>query len=292
MVKDIYLNRFNIRQKMKRDATVGVLGKRRQGKTTIMKNIAFELEFQRAIALCGSLGAKKGFLEFMAPRFVCSGSVPKLRDVVREHTKWVNKHSNIPLTEFETAIFIDDMAFSPQFMRSDELKELAMNGRQLGLFICISIQYMMEMTPSLRGNLDYIIMTKETSRQNREKIYKQYGGALPTMAAFDRILDACTRDYGVLVIDTTETSPELEKCMYHFRANADLPAWLLGTPKPAPIPLLETINENPENNAADECDNETDAEHVESNDQVESNEQDESTSHQAQNDELETDQEA
>lgn len=238
MVKEIYLQRFNIRKQLKRDATVCCLGKRRQGKTTIMENIAFELQFKRVLALCGSLGAKKGFQKFMPHCLVFTGSVKKLQDIVTAHSKWVNKHPDVKLTEFETAIFIDDMAFSQPFMRSGELKELALNGRQLGLFVCISVQYMMEMTPSLRGNLDYVIMTKESSRTNREKIFKQYGGTLSCMAHFDRILEACTQDYGVLVIDTTATSNSVESYMYHYRANADLPAWKVGEPVPASWKVL------------------------------------------------------
>ena len=258
MVKDIYLQRFDIEKQMKRDATVVLLGGRRRGKTTIMKNIAYLLRFLRAIALCGSLGAKNGFLEFMAQRFVCNGSAAKLREVVREHTKWVNKHPNVKLTEFETAIFIDDMAFSPQFMRSDELKELAMNGRNLGLFVAIAVQYMMEMSPSLRGNLDYVIMTKESSRTNREKIYKQYGGSLGSMSHFDIILDACTQNYGVLVIDTTATTSKVESYMYHFRANPHLPKWMLGQPMPSPTVLLPISEINTETEIENDNEHEND----------------------------------
>lgn len=227
----VLLKRFPM-GRMQRDALVGILGRRRQGKTRLMEMIAYEMQFERAAALCGTMGAQQGFLRFMDPEYVFKGSVAVLKQLLRAHSQWVLQHPDVPVSKFETAFFLDDMVFDDKFMRCQELKELALNGRQLGLFVCLAVQYMMEMRPSMRSSLDYILVTREINKSNRDLIYKFYLGFLPTRAYVDKFINKCTEDFGVMVVDSTETTTDVTRCLYHYRANPDLPKWKLGEPRP------------------------------------------------------------
>lgn len=227
LLQHVYLKRFRP-ETLNRDSFVAIIGKRRQGKTTLMENIALAMNFPRAVALCGSTGSKKYFSKFLLDSYIHEATVEKLRQIMNARDKQLKKTPTPQPPEVETLLFIDDIAFSRQFMFSEEMKNLAMNGRHQVFCPIISIQYLMEMSPSLRGNLDCIFVTRETSRINRRKLWENWGGCCSTLAHFEKILDACTQDYGCLVIDCQAKSTNYEDCFFHYRANPDLPPWTLG----------------------------------------------------------------
>lgn len=222
----IYLQRAQIR-KIQRDSFIAVLGKRRMGKTTLMENLGEALQFPRAVALCGSTGSMEQFKKFIPASYVHKASVEVLQHILREREKQINENPE-RASELETLLYIDDMAFDRNFMFSKVMKELAQNGRWLRFCVVISIQYVMDMSTALRTNIDYLFVTREHSRTNRRKLFENWGGCCSTLVQFEQFLEACTQNFGCLVIDGTSPTTKFEKCFYHYRANPSLPPWLLG----------------------------------------------------------------
>lgn len=224
---DVNLQRFDP-CKIHRDGFVAIIGKRRIGKTTIMENLGNALAFPRAIALCGSQGSIEHFKKFIPECYVHRGTIEILRYIIDEREKQVKANPDLPTSELETLLYIDDMACSREFMYSKEMKRLAMNGRWLRFCVVISVQYLMEMSPALRINLDYIFVTREPSRVNRRKLWENWGGCCPTLGHFELFLEKCTQKRGCLVIDCTAETTTYEDFFSHYRANPSLPAWQLG----------------------------------------------------------------
>lgn len=224
---DVYLQRFDP-SKMKRDAFVAVIGKRRIGKTTIMENLGHALKFPRAIALCGSMGSMLHFRKFIPECYVHPATIEILRFIIAERKKMVEANPDLPAEQLETLLYIDDMAFVRKFMYSEEMKQLAMNGRWLFFCVIVSVQYLMEMSPALRQNLDYILVTRELSRVNRRKLWENWGACCPTLDHFGLFLEKCTNKHGCLVLDATVDTTKMDEVFSHYRANPSLGQWCLG----------------------------------------------------------------
>eukprot|EP00975_Prorocentrum_lima_P071383 12937337-Prorocentrum_lima.AAC.1 len=64
-------------------------------------------------------------------------------------------------------------------------------------------QYTMDITPDIRCNVDYVFALRENIIMNRERLYRNFFGVVPTFEAFCEILDQCTQNYECLVVDHT-----------------------------------------------------------------------------------------
>ena len=62
-------------------------------------------------------------------------------------------------------------------------------------------QYAKAITPTIRGNTDYVFIMKTIQQRQREALWEDFGDFL-TKDAFSQILDAYTEDNETLVIDT------------------------------------------------------------------------------------------
>jgi hypothetical protein len=91
---------------------------------------------------------------------------------------------------------------SDQRLKYDpNLMELFVAGRHYRLFVLITTQYAKAITPTIRGNTDYIFIMKTIQQRQREALWEDFGDFL-TKDAFAQILDAYTEDNETLVIDT------------------------------------------------------------------------------------------
>ena len=213
---------------MYRDAMIAIIGRRRFGKSTLMENIAYAMKFKRAVGLAGTSGALQQLKRYIPESYLHRGSIERLKHIIDERDMQLAKNADNPPDNYETGLLIDDMAPYKKFMSSEQLNVLASNGRWLQFCVIICIQYLILLSTTMRGNIDYIFVTRELSRRNRRLLFENWGGCCPTQKHFDKILDSCTKEFGCLVIDCTATGTEFEDYFYHYRADPDLPRWELG----------------------------------------------------------------
>jgi hypothetical protein len=116
-------------------------------------------------------------------------------------------------------LLIDDCMYDKKNFRSPLIRELFMNGRHWDLFVLITIQYLMDITPEIRTNTDYIFALKENIRKNREKMYKEFFGVFPSFAVFDELFLEVTQDFRCLVLDNTVPSTKIEDCVFWYKAK-------------------------------------------------------------------------
>lgn len=123
------------------------------------------------------------------------------------------------LRDMRKYIVIDDLGFKKNLTRSDTLRKLFMNGRHWGVYTILTLQYCMDLDISLRGNAGYIFMCREMIVNYRRRLYESFCGMLPSFAVFEKVFDACTQNYEVLVIDRTSKSSRVEDCLFWWRAE-------------------------------------------------------------------------
>jgi len=81
------------------------------------------------------------------------------------------------------------------------------------------MQYVMDLPPALRANVDYVFILRENIIQNREKLYKSFFGIFPSFDMFCKVMDACTENYECLVLDNTVKSNKITDCVFWYKAK-------------------------------------------------------------------------
>jgi hypothetical protein len=117
-------------------------------------------------------------------------------------------------------IVFDDLAYDNRLMKLPVMRYILMNGRHLNLFLIFSSQYVADLgPPAVRANIDVLFVCREAITANRWRLYNMFFGCFDTFEDFNRVLSACTEDYGVLVLDNTKLSNKVEECVFHFKAT-------------------------------------------------------------------------
>lgn len=115
-------------------------------------------------------------------------------------------------------VIIDDCMFQSGISRTETLRKLFMNGRHWNIFVMLTIQYCMGLDISLRGNAGYVFVCREPIISYRRKIYESFLGMLPTFSVFEKVMDSCTQNYEVLVLDRTVKSTNPEHALFWYKA--------------------------------------------------------------------------
>ena len=115
---------------------------------------------------------------------------------------------------------IDDCTDDPSQLRSPVFQEYYKNGRHWHMIHILSLQYALDILPSIRGNIDYVFLTRESGKKTRKKLYDNYcPDCVETEEQFNALMDACTENYGSLVICNRTVSNKIEDCIFWYKAD-------------------------------------------------------------------------
>jgi hypothetical protein len=76
-----------------------------------------------------------------------------------------------------------------------------MNGRHSLIFFVLSMQYCMDLHPSLRQQIDFTFLSREKNPQNRERLYKNYNVCFKSYQEFESCMQSCTMNHETLVLN-------------------------------------------------------------------------------------------
>lgn len=205
---------------MKDGAVVLIIGRRGSGKSTVAEDVlSYKRDTKRGLCVSATERANRFWGKHIPACFIKhEWNENHVKSLFRMQKKVRQKLGE---TQPAFAIF-DDLMFDRTFVRSKQTRKILMNGRHDGIFTLITAQYLMDVPPDLRANIDWVIVLKDNVRANREKIYTYFAGVFPTFAAFDETMKACTNDFECLVIDQTSLSYNISDCIYFYRASPNL----------------------------------------------------------------------
>ena len=72
------------------------------------------------------------------------------------------------------------------------MRDLFMNGRHLSITFCNAMQYVMDMGPDLRTQVDYLFALRENIHSNKQKLWKYFFGMFNKYDEFNRVMEKCT----------------------------------------------------------------------------------------------------
>jgi hypothetical protein len=116
---------------------------------------------------------------------------------------------------------IDDCTDDPSILKKPVFQAIYKNGRHWNMVHILSLQYCMDILPSIRTNIDYTFILRETNQRNRKALWENYAGCIPSLQMFQDIMDSITEDFTALVINNRIQSNKLEDCIFWYKAHPE-----------------------------------------------------------------------
>ena len=188
-------------------STVVLLGKRRAGKTFAMKQIIRHYNADLNLIFTGSRGSYKEFIKIVSPMHVFLGFDEEVLIAVAK----MMDRPDLPRPR-RVLILLDDLGSKEDVMRSELIGEVFSNARNWaefedqdeceGITVLLSIQAPKMITPTVRGNTDYLFCYKLASTEALRTVFKEYS-CLKKFEEFHKTITELQdeKDYAALVLD-------------------------------------------------------------------------------------------
>jgi energy-coupling factor transporter ATP-binding protein EcfA2 len=207
-----------------------ILGRRGSGKSVVLRDLLYRTasRYDFGVAMSPTEEALVGFRGCMPEAWIYPGfQQDKLDDIVRMQ----RTQAHAGKTPKQLFMVLDDCMYDKRTLKSKTMRDLFFNGRHLGLNLIFAAQYLMDIGPEMRSQIDYVICTREVIIANRIKLWKYFFGCFETYDSFSEVLDKCTSNFGVMVMDNTRINAgddPISNCVYWYRADLTVPTFRMG----------------------------------------------------------------
>uniref|UniRef100_A0A6C0BZE0 Uncharacterized protein n=1 Tax=viral metagenome TaxID=1070528 RepID=A0A6C0BZE0_9ZZZZ len=203
-----------------------LLGRRGSGKSVLLRDILANLtdRFDFALAMCPTLESSKLLKEHMPECCVYDRYVQSKVDAL---VKCASECAvNGKARNF--LLILDDVLYDKTVCRTQSFRYLFYNGRHAKISCIVLCQYLIDIPPDMRAQIDYVFTMKENTIQNRLKLYKMFFGVFATFDDFCAVLDRCTQHYEALVLDNTLQTNTPTDCVFWYKAKMENGDFRLG----------------------------------------------------------------
>ena len=209
------IRKFDV-SKMQENRRAVIIGKSGVGKTQLLMDIMYH---KRHIP-CGTVlsGTEEGnsfYQQYIPDLYVHAGYDA---DVVTEVLKRQKRLTRLKKPNRGAFLILDDCAYDKKILKGPLIREIFMNSRHFGLFTILTLQFCMDMPTDLRTNADYVFICRENILSNRKRLYESFCGMFKTFPEFCCVMDQCTTNFEVLVVDNTSTSNNITDCIFWYKA--------------------------------------------------------------------------
>ncbi len=224
------------------DKILVFIGKRGSGKTKLMKSVLAQMThiFHSGIVFSETEDGNGAWGKHVPGLYIYSdyntkaldAFIQRQRRITREnHTRFQQMYHRKPNDE-ETyrlrappafVVFEDCFSDKTRINRDKMVSYLFKNGRHFNICAFLTVQWLLDLNPSMREQIDYCFFTKTMQRSVKAKLYEHYFSFYPTQRAFERHFNKFTENYGSMVLKTVGTSYEINKNVFWYRAKLDVP---------------------------------------------------------------------
>ena len=175
--------------KIRDGSTVLILGKRATGKTTLVKDILYHKKDIPKGIVVSSMADFDRYNKHVPNAFIYNEYTEKLVDrLLNERKKTFNlKRYDYPDMDARAFVVFDNCMFDTDAYKSEQMKEIFMNGRCYRLTSIFAESYGLTMPPPIRCNIDYVFIFRENFASNKKILYEHYCGIFPSFDIFNRI---------------------------------------------------------------------------------------------------------
>jgi hypothetical protein len=204
-----------------------VVGKRGTGKSVLQRDLMYHMRdsIDFGLAMTPTEETADMFREHMPDDWIYHGfSVAKLDTMLGLQRELIKHRKSRRLM-----LILDDCMYDKRILKGIGIRDLFMNGRHLNICMCNAMQYVMDMGPDLRTQVDYIFALRENIISNKQKLWKYFFGMFEKYEDFAKVMDKCTDGHSAIVMDNTTGSNNIEDCIYWYKAQHEtLPEFRMG----------------------------------------------------------------
>ena len=205
-----------------------IVGKRGTGKSTLIRDLMYRIKDNVHIpmAMTPTEESANMFEECMPESCVHSSfnsdAVDRLIAFQRNRGKRKQKQRHI-------LFVLDDMMYDKKVLKGQCMRDIFMNGRHLKISFINAMQYVMDMGPDLRSQVDYVFALRENIVSNRIKLWKYFFGGFEHFDDFCQVFTACTENNECIVCDNTVKSNDIKDMIFYYKADITIEPYLLGS---------------------------------------------------------------
>ena len=222
-ITKIRLKKFDM-SKVGNNKVVVFIGKRNSGKSCLVLDyLSHNLELPVGMVISPTDAYNKTFKDKVPDMLIHSQPSAELLEAFLTRQKRISERALIdPSIDPRAFLILDDCLSEKQLWINDHtIKFLFYNGRHVNTTLIITLQSPLGIPPTFRDQIDYVFICKDTSKQNRMKLYDAYAGMFPSKQAFeDTMLQACD-NYAALAIYKSSQSYKLEDQVFWYKANME-----------------------------------------------------------------------
>ena len=200
------------------------IGRRGTGKSILVTDILYHMrKIPMGVVMSGTEESNEHYKEYIPDSFIYGQYEPDVIEKIITHQQGVIKKCKTPEEKENTnnSVFmlLDDCMFDNKWTRDKNMRCIFMNGRHYRIFFMLTLQYCMDLPPSLRGQIDYVFILRDNILENKQKLYKHFFGIFPNFDSFNEVLTQCTENYECLVLNNRTTSNKIEDVVFWYKAK-------------------------------------------------------------------------
>ena len=204
------------------------IGKPGTGKSTIIKSIIYAKKhiFPVGKFWSGTEDSNGFFGEFVPGAFINDGLLDSKNPSDLKPFEDSNRRQRIarkyiqPLNQNPWSIeVVDDCTADPKILKTTVMKDTYKNGRHLAKMHILSLQFCLDIPTDIRGLIDGVFICREPNRENRERLFKNFGSGVDNFKEWCDLMDGLTTDFCCMFINYKSTSNKLEDNIFYFKAD-------------------------------------------------------------------------
>ena len=206
-----------------------VVGKPGVGKSTLIKALLYSKKhmFPVGMVMSGSEDSNHAYEEFIPGTFIFNEyDEDKIRNFIKRQ-KLAIQHIANPWG----VMILDDCTDDPRVFNKPLQQALYKKGRHWKLLYILSLQYAMDVKPSIRTNVDGVFIFREPLLKNRRSLYENYASIIPDFTIFCEMMDQLTDDYCCMYIHNATSTNEWTDCVFWWKAPFVPKDWKFGCPE-------------------------------------------------------------
>lgn len=228
-VVHVNLKKFDLRKATQIAFNCVVIGKKNTGKSVLISEILYYLTKQkvpRACVFSATEESNRFFCKHIPDTFIFDDSEVenRLEMIVQDQKNLLMKKELGQIsadTDLRIVIVLDDIGYNRGALKSKIVKFIFMNGRHYDITLILALQHVMQLTPDLRANCDYVICLKESNQRVLKNLYDNFFGIFDKQSHFKNAFAACTQNYGCMVLNNTIQTGNVNDVVNWYKATPD-----------------------------------------------------------------------
>jgi len=218
---------------------VVMIGKRNTGKSFLVRDfLYYKRDLPIGTVISASENSNNFYSEIIPKIFIHDEYSPEIIANLVKRQELVTKKMKQQIAMYGKSnidphgfLVLDDMMFSAnEWLKDSNIKKIFMNGRHFNITFLLTMQYALGLSTAMRSQCDFVVLCRENYVSNRKRLYEHYAGMFPTFEIFCQVMNQCTENYEVLVINNQVKSNKLEDMVFWYKADSH-PSFKLGAPE-------------------------------------------------------------